>query len=91
MTDHHDFSANDYVLEGASIRDRFLTAYVLRYGGVLELSCPSFAEPVHSVSSCPEAFLPGPDEERSGPEERCVLQPLTLRLLGDWPEGDDDM
>lgn len=90
MTDHHDLSANDYVLEGASIRDRFLTAYVLRYGGVLEYACPSVAEPVPSY---PEALLPRLDEESAGPEEKCVLQPLTLHLIGEWdaPEGDDDM
>jgi hypothetical protein len=93
MTDHHDFSADDYVLEGASIRDRFLTAYVLRYGGVLEYACPSVAEPVLSVSSYPEALLPDLDEESAGPEEKCVLQPLTLHLIGEWdaPDGDDEM
>lgn len=93
MTDHHDFSANDYVLEGASIRDRFLTAYVLRYGGVLEYACPSTAEPVFSVSSYPAALLPDLDEERPLPEEECVLEPLTLQLIGTWdaPDGDDDL
>ena len=90
MTDHHDFSADDYVLEGASIRDRFLTAYVLRYGGVLEYACPSHAEPVHSS---PETLLFNLEEEGAGLELKSVVQPLTLHLTGPWDdsEGDDDL
>jgi hypothetical protein len=35
-TDRHpDLSGTDYVLEGVSVRDRFLTAFVLQHNGSL--------------------------------------------------------
>ncbi|HKH46911.1 MAG TPA: hypothetical protein VKM72_19810, partial [Thermoanaerobaculia bacterium] len=96
MTDHrslnnrHEILGTDQVLDGDNVRDRFLTAFILRHGGVIVS-----AEPRQNP------FSPGDTEiyledaasfeaETWAPADR-ELEPLTIHLVDPWAtDGDDE-
>ena len=93
LTDHHpSLSGTDYVLEGASVRDRFLTAFILQHNGLLKGLWAQAAglpddQPDHSGLS---ASLLAAEEESFGIEVESTFEPLTIRVLEGWRSGDDE-
>lgn len=81
-------SGTDYVLEGATIRDRFLTAFVLQHHGALEIAWQRMPDP-------PAAFglgmpLPSADEESFEIHAESACEPLTIQVIDGWFGADDD-
>jgi hypothetical protein len=88
---HPSLSGTDYVLEGASIRDRFLTAFILQHNGSLETTWPHAARmPDRPASYGLGAQLPGADEETFKVHIESTCEPLTVRVIDDWFGADDD-
>lgn len=91
LTDHPSLSGIDYVLEGASIRDRFLTAFVLQHNGSLEATWPrATSVPDRPDPSSPDALFPGVEEERFSIQAERACEPLTLLVVDEWLGADDD-
>lgn len=91
LTDHHpSLSGADWVLEGASVRDRFLTAFILQQNGSLDGLWPQAAElpdPLHSGLS---VALLAAEEESFVMEAESTFEPLTIRVIEGWGGGDDE-
>lgn len=95
MTDHrslnsrHELLGTDQVLDGGNIRDRFLTAFLLRHGGVMVS-----AEPLQNPGYSSEVELSLDDAAGLEAEEWDLddrkLEPLTIRLIDPWSTGGDD-
>lgn len=60
QTDPHRLSATDQVLDGATLRDRFLTAFVLRNAGFFPVGNPSEAADCEWIVTCDS---PSPSRE----------------------------
>ena len=89
-TTHPDLSGADYVLEGASIRDRFLTAFILRYNEAGQSAWLQAASlPVSSHAPEMSTLLPAEDESVSIHVER-EYEPLTVQVMETWFDEDDD-
>ena len=94
LLNNPSLSGTDYVLEGASVRDRFLTAFFLRHNGSLEITvqhAPQMPEQEHpGILVAP---FPAAGEESFGLHDESACEPLTLQVIGDWfgSDGDDDM
>src|SRR5262245_19926025 len=83
-TDHPGLSGTDYVLEGASVRDRFLTAFLLQHQGTLVSDWRQVAkQPDDSIPAGMSMLLPGPEDESRIQTER-PYEPLAIRVIGGW-------
>jgi hypothetical protein len=90
LTDSPSLSGTDYVLEGASVRDRFLTAFVLQHNGSLQSTWPHPRLPDASHPSGPGAILPCAQEERFRVHVESAFEPLTVRMIDRWFGEDED-
>ncbi len=86
--DRQNLLATDQIFQGATVRDRFLTAFILRNAG-------SFVEACAAERDDQPALFFGDDAASFSyqrPAER-VIEPLTVSLIEDWflTNGDDDM
>lgn len=89
--DPSSLSGTDYVLEGVSVRDRFLTAFILRHNGSLEATEPHVPRmPDRPDFSSLVASFPGAEEETFRVHVENVYEPLTVRVIDDWFGADDD-
>jgi hypothetical protein len=90
LNNRHEISGTDQVLDGGNVRDRFLTAFILRHGGVLVS-----AEPLESPDSSSQAEIffaldaASLEAEEWAPADR-EIEPLALRLIDPWSTGGDD-
>jgi len=95
MINRHHLPATDQVLAGATLRDRFLTAFILRNAGAFP----------GGMAAQPEAVCyPGsvsPDELdmdalsfsviQGGPPGGTEHEPIAMIMIEDWPfTGEDD-
>lgn len=88
-TDQPGLSGTDYVLEGASVRDRFLTAFILQHKGPFQIPWPQTERP--DPSEMDGALLLEADEEESfSIQLESAYEPLTIQVIGDWLDTDDD-
>lgn len=94
-------AGTDYVLEGATVRDRFLTAFIMMHKGNEENEWPRSNEwsqgfarmpetPSSSLRSTPLIY---PEDESfsiriESPYE--PYEPLTARVIDEWFGADDD-
>ena len=87
-TDHQSFLATDQVFEGATIRDRFLTAFILRNAGFFAEACTAECENQRGLFTGNDAA----SFSFQRPTER-VVQPLAVSMIEDWflTDGEDDM
>jgi hypothetical protein len=86
-----NLSGMDYVLEGASVRDRFLTAFLLQHHETLISDWPQVAElPDDSPPTGMSVLFPGPEEEGASIQAERPCELLTIRVVGDWFGADDD-
>lgn len=88
---HPSLSGADYVLEGATIRDRFLTAFVLQHQGALEIAWPQATR----MPDPPASFglgmpLPSAEEETFQVHVESDYEPLTVQVIDGWFGADDD-
>ena len=91
LTNHPGLSGTDYVLEGASVRDRFLTAFILQHHGTLISDWPQAArQPDDSAPAGMGVLFSGPEEEGSSIQVERPCEPLTIRVVGEWFDPDDD-
>lgn len=87
-TDQPGLSGTDYVLEGASVRDRFLTAFILQHNGPFQVPWPQAARP--DPSEMDGTLLLEADEEESfSIQIERAYEPLTIQVI-DWLGTDDD-
>jgi len=96
MTNHHSLNntheilGTDQVLDGGNVRDRFLTAFILRHGGML-VSADPFERP--ESSSQAEIFFDldaaSLEAEERAPAER-GLEPLFIHRIDPGAAGGDD-
>lgn len=96
MTNHrslnnpYEISGDDQVLAGGNVRDRFLTAFILRHGGML-VSADPFERP--DSSSQAEIFFDLDaahlEAEEWAPAER-GLEPLFIHMIDPEAAGGDD-
>lgn len=97
MADHHlpqghNLFGTDQVLDGETVRDRFLTAFILQRGGFIESHRPPGMRPPPSSQDVlfldlEAASLDAQDRwtvEREG-------EPLYVRFTEPWFPGDDDV
>jgi hypothetical protein len=91
---HPDLSGTDYALEGVTVRDRFLTAFVLQHSGSFKSEWPQTG-----TSLLCSAFPGGQEESFTIPIENTfeplrsidsVFEPLTVRVIDGWLGADDD-
>jgi len=103
QTDRHRLLAADQVLEGATLRDRFLTAFILRNVGFFASGVAAQRE---AAARCEAVCYPsslGPDELDVDAVSFSVVQggtpggngyePIATVMIEDWffTDGDDDM
>jgi hypothetical protein len=90
LTDHHpSLAGTDYVLEGASVRDRFLTAFILQRDEAFQsawlqaVRLPDRSEPtLHaSLFSTEESFSVRDESD---------YEPVAIQVIEDWSGADDD-
>jgi len=86
ILEHPSLAGTDFVLEGASVRDRFLTAFVLQHNGALQATAwlPDRASPAGLTMPLFEA---AEESFGIGDESSCEL---TIQLVDEWPGSDDD-
>lgn len=90
MTRQPDLSGNDLVLLGKTVRDCFLTAYILQQSGFVEITRPNGERPPPSAEDA--LFL---DLEATGLDVRDRMvgdregEPLSINLVGGWFPDDD--
>jgi hypothetical protein len=90
-TDRPDLSGTDYVLEGVSVRDRFLTAFVLQHNGsLLQGTWPRAASLPDPHPFNMNAAFPGAEEESFRDQVEDAREPLTVRVIDEWIAADDD-
>jgi len=80
-------SGTDYVLEGATIRDRFLTAFVLQHHGALEIAWQTPDPPASFDLGIP---LPSTEEESFEVHAGSACEPLAIQVIDGWFGADDD-
>ena len=91
LTDHHpSLAGTDYVLEGASVRDRFLAAFMLQRSEAFQSAWLQAARlPDRPQPSTLSALLPGFDESPSVRIED-DSEPAALQLIEGWFAGEED-
>jgi hypothetical protein len=90
LTDPHpSLSGTDYVLEGASVRDRFLTAFILEHHGPFK-SVHAARLPDGPSPSGMDVLFPGAEEETLSIQVESTYEPLTVRVIDEWLASDDD-
>ena len=94
LTDHHpSLAGTDYVLEGASVRDRFLAAFMLQHNEAFQSAWLQAARLPDRPESCNMlALFPGAEESFSVQDES-DYEPVAIQLIEGWvaPDEDDDM
>lgn len=91
LTDRHpSLAGTDYVLEGASVRDRFLTAFILQRNEAFQSAWLQAARlPDRPEPSSLLALFPGA-EESFGVRDESDYEPVAIRVIEDWSGADDD-
>jgi hypothetical protein len=90
LTDHPSLSDTDYVLEGASIRDRFLTAFILRHSEASKSAWPYAARLSDPHPPGISAPLLAAEEEGFSVRIESTYEPLTVRVIDEWFGADDE-
>jgi hypothetical protein len=97
MADHHlpqghNLSGTDQVLVGNNVRDRFLTAFILRQGGFIEIVQPHRPQGMRPLPSGEDAFFLDLEEDLADQDREAAEregEPLSLSLVEVWFPDDD--